>query len=63
MHFLIHFFDGKNNPERDIFCLGSSITRCNRAINFQRVGTTSANFFGNGNCELIANFCAKMATS
>ena len=61
---LIHFFDGKNNEtgQNLIICLGFSITRrAARAIQ-ERVRTKRAIFFGNGKCELIANFTATMVT-
>ena len=45
-----------------IICLGFSITRrAARAIQ-ERVRKKRANFFGNGKCELIANFSATMVT-
>ena len=62
---LIHFFDGKKNRTGQdlIICLGFSITR--RAARAIGTGTKpeGEKIFGNGKCELIANFSATMVTS
>ena len=61
---LIHFFDGKNNVVQGrigSFVLGLQ-SLVARLAPFERVGTKSANVFGNGKCELIANFSATMVT-
>ena len=63
---LIHFFDGKSNIELGaagcdhlswVFNHSSSGSR-----HLEIVGTKREKFFGNGKCELIANFSARMVT-
>ena len=52
----MHFFDGKNNLGLGriwSFVLGLR-SLVARLAPFERVGTKSTNFFGNGKCELIA---------
>ena len=63
---LIHFFDGKNkigSGQDLIICLGFSITRRAACVIWKRGNKKGEIFFGNGKCELIANFSATMVTS
>ena len=59
---LIHFFDWKNNiglGRISSFFLGFR-SLVARLAPFDRVETKRVKFFGNGKCELIANFSATM---
>ena len=63
---LIQFFDGKNKNRTGqdlIICLGFSITRHAARAIWKRGNKEGENIFGNGKCELIANFSATMVTS
>ena len=46
-----------------IICLGFSITRRAARSISKRENKEGDHFFGNGKCELIANFSATMVTS
>ena len=63
---LIHFFDGKNNLGRGRHTIRSFVSGLRSLLiapfDIHKVGTKSAIFFGNGKCELSANFSATICT-